>query len=76
MYFKGLLAHSDVVSETVYLAAENFFLAHKGAQLAYPDSRIVWLFPVEDDEVPAYIRGKAEEHGWGRELLNLSRHGL
>ncbi|HDR9127395.1 TPA: hypothetical protein QDB31_004455 [Burkholderia vietnamiensis] len=75
MYFKGLLAHGAGVSESVFFVAENFFLAHAGAQQAYPNSRIVWLFPVDEDEVPAYIKGSAEE-AVGRELLDLSRFGL
>jgi hypothetical protein len=72
MYFRGLIAHDAVVSETIYFVAENFHLAHKGAQLAYPDSRLVWLFPVDEDDVPAYIRGSAEE-GTDRELLDIAR---
>ena len=75
MYFKCLIAHSDVVSESVFFVAESFHLAHAGAQAAYPDSRVIWLFPVDDDDVPLNIRGSAEEYT-GRELLDLSRHGL
>jgi hypothetical protein len=75
MYFKGLLAHSDAISESVFLVAENFHLAHAGAQQAYPNNRIVWLFPIDEEDVPAYIRGNAEE-AVGRELLDLSRFGL
>jgi tRNA(His) 5'-end guanylyltransferase len=72
MYFKGLIAHDATRSESVLLVAENFFLAHKGIQLAYPDSRLVWLFPVDDDDVPDYLKGRAEET-IGRELLDIMR---
>ncbi|KVD63266.1 hypothetical protein [Burkholderia ubonensis] len=75
MYFKGLLAHSDTVSESVFLVAETFHLAHAGAQAAYPNSRIVWLFPIDEEDVPAYIRGSTEEPV-SSELLDLSRFGL
>ena len=68
MFFRGLIAHDAVVSESIVFVAESFHLAHAGAQAMYPDSRIVWLFPVEDEDVPANIRGSAE-----RELLEIAR---
>lgn len=72
MYFKGLIAHDAVASETVYFVAEDFHLAHKGAQLAYPNARLVWLFPVDENDVPAYITGRAET-ATGRQLLDIAR---
>lgn len=72
MYFKGLIAHSEVESETIYFAAADFHLARQGAQLAYPNSRLVWLFPVDEDEFPANLRGASEEPA-GRELLDVAR---
>jgi hypothetical protein len=72
MYFKGLIAHNEVTSETMYFAAPDFHLARKGAQLAYPDSRLVWLFPIDDNDVPSYIKGSDQEPT-GRELLDIAR---
>lgn len=72
MYFKGLIAHDAVASETIYFVAENFHLAHKGAQLAYPDSSVVWLFPVDEDDVPDYVKGSADEPT-GNTLLDVAR---
>lgn len=70
MYFKALIAHNNVASETFFCVAENFHLARKGTELAYPDSRLVWLFPVDEDDVPDYIKGSTEEPV-GRELLEI-----
>ncbi|TDG05119.1 hypothetical protein E1N52_27180 [Paraburkholderia guartelaensis] len=72
MYFKGLIAHSDIESEAIYLAAADFHLARQGAQLAYPNSRLVWLFPIDENDVPGHLRGAREEPA-GRELLDISR---
>lgn len=72
MYFKALIAHNNVASETIFCVAENFHLARKGTELAYPDSRLVWLFPVDEDDVPDYIKGSKEEPV-GRELLDIAR---
>jgi hypothetical protein len=72
MYFKGLIAHSDIESETIYFAAADFHLARQGAQLAYPNSRLVWLFPIDEDDFPANLRGATEEPT-GRELLDAAR---
>ena len=72
MYFKGLIAHSDIESEAVYLAAADFHLARQGAELAYPNSRLVWLFPRDEDDVPPHLRGTSEEPT-ARELLDVTR---
>ena len=72
MYFKGLIAHSDIESEAIYLAAADFHLARQGAQLAYPNSRLVWLFPIDENDVPEHLRG-AREEPTGRALLDIAR---
>ncbi|WP_175032210.1 hypothetical protein [Burkholderia lata] len=71
MYFKALLAHDDVVSESVFLVAPAFHVAQQAAQLLYPDSRLVWMFPVDDEDVPSNVRGSAEETT--HEMLRIAR---
>ena len=72
MYFKALLAHDAVVSESVFLVAPEFHVAHKAAQMLYPDSRIVWLFPIDEDDVPPYVHPPnlgQHAHGYHSVLL-------
>lgn len=72
MYFKGLIAHSDIESETIFFAAADFHLAQRGAKLAYPESRLVWLFPIDEDDVPSNLRAASAEPA-RRELLDIAR---
>lgn len=72
MYFKGLISHSDVMCETMYFAAPDFHLARKGAECAYPNSRLIWLFPIDENDVPEHLRGSSEEP-FRRELLGIAR---
>ena len=72
MFFQALIAHNERSSETVYLVAGDYHDARLGAKVAFPESTLVHVFPVDDDDVPLNMRGLTQDAIDGLQVLNKS----